>query len=72
MAKVIQIQTSTVGDNVNSEVKLVTTLLYDNGDVYEGSYEVVGGNYNDGFVYDMVWHKLNLPDLNTCNKSAVG
>ena len=61
MSKVIQIQTCTVGDNVNSEMRLVTTVLYDNGDVYEGCYEAVSGNFNDGFKYKMVWAKLNLP-----------
>lgn len=61
MSKVIQIQTSTVGDNINSEMKLVTTVLYDNGDVFEGSYEAMSGNINVGFKYEMVWTKLSLP-----------
>ena len=61
MSKVIQIQTTTVGDNVNSEKKMITTVLYDNGDVYEGSMESVSGNYQDGFVWEMVWSKLELP-----------
>ena len=61
MSKVIQIQTNTMGDNVNSEMKMITTLLYDNGDVYEGSMESVSGNYQDGFVWEMVWNKLELP-----------
>ena len=61
MSKVIQIQTTTVGDNVNSEQKMITTVLYDNGDVYEGNMESVSGNYQDGFVWEMVWSKLELP-----------
>lgn len=61
MSKVIQIQTTTVGDNVNSEQKIITTVLYDNGDIYEGSMESVSGNYQDGFVWEMVWSKLELP-----------
>ena len=61
MSKVIQIQTTTMGDNINSEMKMITTLLYDNGDVYEGGMESVSGNYQDGFVWEMVWNKLELP-----------
>ncbi len=61
MSKVIQVQTSTMGDNVNCEMKMITTVLYDNGDVYQGSMESVGGNYQDGFVWEMVWNKLKLP-----------
>jgi len=61
MRKVIQVQTATIGDNVNSEERLITTILYDNGDIYEGCMENVGGNYNDGFIREMVWRKLSLP-----------
>ncbi len=61
MSKVIQIQTTTVGDNVNSEQKMITTVLYDSGDVYEGCMESVSGNYQDGFFWEMVWSKLELP-----------
>jgi len=61
MSKVIQIQTSTVGDNVNSAMQLITTVLYDNGEVYEGAYESVSGNINDGFIYGMKWTKISLP-----------
>ena len=61
VSKVIQVQTTTVGDNVNSEQKMITTVLYDNGDIYEGSMENVGGNFQDGFVCEMVWNKLELP-----------
>ena len=61
MSKVIQVQTTTIGDNINSAETLVTTILCDNGDVYEGFMENVGGNYNDGFIREMVWRKLNLP-----------
>lgn len=59
--KVIQIQTQAMGDNCHAELKLVTTVLYESGEVYEGSREVIGGDYNNGFEYGMVWEKLELP-----------
>ena len=59
--KVVQIQTCVMGDNVNSAMTNVTTILYDDGSVYEGSMESTGGNYNDGYTYGMKWQKLELP-----------
>ena len=67
MRKVIQIQTSTLGDNVNQEQKMITTILYDDGSVYEGSIQKVdetrGGvtGCQISYKYDMVWSKLTLP-----------
>ncbi len=62
MAKVIQFSTTRMGDNVNSEEVMITTVLYDDGSMYEGSMEIVGGNFNDGFQREMVWRMVNLPD----------
>ena len=67
MRKVIQIQTVTVGDNVNAEEKLITTILYDNGDIYEGCNEVISsqqcplGTGTINVKREMVWRKLELP-----------
>lgn len=61
MSKVIQLSTTVIGDNVNSEEKMITTILYDDGSIYEGSMEVVGGNFNDGFIREMVWTIVSLP-----------
>ena len=62
MNKVIQIQTTTVGDNVNTEMKMITTVLYDDGRIFEGSNEVISGVYGK-FVYGMVWNELTYPNL---------
>jgi len=67
MRKVIQIQTNTIGDNVNQEQKMITTILYDDGSVYEGSIQKVD-EFRGGvtgcavsYKYDMVWSQLPLP-----------
>ena len=67
MRKVIQVQTNTLGDNINHEQKMITTVLYDDGTVYEGYMqkvdESIGGATGCHRVskYEMVWSKLNLP-----------
>ena len=60
--KIIQISTCTVGDNINREQLLVTTVLYDDGQVYEGCMDRVGGNSDDGFKYAMAWRRVLSPD----------
>ena len=65
--KVISISTATVGDNVHEQMMLITTILYDNGDVYEGFYEVVSTEIDPqlGCVIseerEMKWRKIELP-----------
>ena len=60
--KIIQISTATTGDNVNAQESVVTTVLYDDGAVYQGQLQTVGGNYDDGFQYGMAWCRLQAPD----------
>lgn len=62
MAKVVQFSTSVVGDNVTTQQVMITTVLYDDGSMYEGSMESVGGDYHNGFQYEMVWRQVALPD----------
>lgn len=62
MSKVIQVLQTATGDNVNSEMKMLTTLLTDAGEIFEGQMEVVGGDYHNGFKYEMKWHLLALPE----------
>jgi len=64
MAKVIQFSTSVLGDNINSEQGMITTVLYDDGAMYEGAMEVVGGDFYNGFVREMVWRPVALPNHN--------
>ncbi len=67
MSKIIQVQTATIGDNVNAEEKLITTVLYDNGDIYEGCNEIVSSRQcplGTGIIdvrREMKWIKLDLP-----------
>ncbi len=62
MSKIIQVQTVSTGDNINSEMKMVTTLLYDNGRVFQGCNEVIDGVYGE-FVYGWVWNEITYPDV---------
>lgn len=62
MSKIIQFSTSVVGDNINTEQVMITTVLYDDGSMYEGSMETVGGNFHDGFQKEMVWRMVSLPN----------
>lgn len=62
MSKVIQVLQTATGDNVNSEMKMLTTLLTDAGEVFEGQMEVVSGDYHNGYKYEMKWKLLTLPD----------
>ncbi len=62
VSKVIQVLRTATGDNVNSEMKMLTTLLTDAGEVFEGQMEVVSGDYYDGYKYEMKWCLLQLPD----------
>ena len=62
MKKVIQVQTSVLGDNVTAEQGIVTTILYDDGSMYEGSQERIGGNHNDGYKYGWVWNNVDLSE----------
>ena len=48
-----------MGDNINSQQVVITTVLYDNGDIYEGYCNVtVCGEISKE---EMVWTKLSLP-----------
>ena len=67
MSRVIQVSTNTMGDNNTCEMKMFTTLLYDDGRVFEGSSEVVSGEYGS-FVYGMVWNELELPVIQPIGK----
>ncbi|GLY59692.1 hypothetical protein Pcaca05_05500 [Pectobacterium carotovorum subsp. carotovorum] len=62
MSKVIQISQVATGDNANAEIKVTTTILTDAGEIFEGWPEVVGGDYSNGFVWEMKWKKMALPD----------
>lgn len=62
MAKVIQFSTTRMGDNINAEEVMITTVLYDDGSMYEGSMQTVGGNFHDGFQKEMVWTMISLPN----------
>lgn len=62
MSKIIQIQVSVLGDNVTSKQEMITTALYDDGAIYEGSMQIVGGDFNNGFKYEMVWTMVSLPN----------
>lgn len=62
MSKIIQIQVSVLGDNVTSKQEMITTALYDDGSIYEGSMQSVSGDFNNGFKYEMVWTMVSLPN----------
>lgn len=69
MSKVIQVSQTATGDNVNSEMKVITTLLTDAGEVFEGWMEVVSGDYHNGYKYEMKWSLLTLPGgVEVCNE----
>lgn len=62
MSKVIQVLQTATGDNINSEMKVMTTILTDAGEIFEGVMESVSGDYYNGYKYEMKWKKVNLPE----------
>lgn len=62
MSKVIQVLQTVSGDNVNSEMKQMTTILTDAGEIFEGAMESVSGDYHNGYKYEMKWRRVKLPE----------
>lgn len=62
MAKIIQFSTESHGDDITIQKVVVTTVLYDDGTIYEGCLETVAGDYNNGFKKEMVWYPVTLPN----------